>query len=664
MKKKCLTLTLTAVASLSLLAACGKKKTTKTTQGTNTREVTKTVTKIITKYKTITEVKDVDIVYEIYLRAKEAGYEGSYNDWANSIQGKEVELKVEGNKILWKYTIDQSWTTLCDLSTAKGTQGLSAYDLYKLNNPDYLGSEVDWINDLVLGKLQATSGEIRIKEDATEGLSYELSADKTYYIVNGIGDEVVATTIVVPEIYNNKPVKEVKNYAFSYRNDIEKVVLPSSIDKIDEGAFFGCTSLNSIEFSAATIGDDAFYNCNSLKKVYFNGKVDKWFDNIYGNEVSNPMNYADELYVIGSDNNYYNLNSNIVVDIPNIVTHINKYGFYNMTHVIGVVIPNSVTEIDEYAFKGNSALETISTPFLGKNKDSNETKNGVIGYLFGDEGYNKGVAITQTYNDDDDSETYFVPEGLKNVTITGDEIFYGSLYNMTMLDSIYSNATKIDSKALYNCAGVNKLILNNTQTIDAEAFSNMGSLKVFKMPTTVTNIEIADEGILSGCTSLEVLYDTYLSYYDDLEALQVVTVEELFGKNMFGSSYALDRDPDTFYIPNSLKELHLIDNRINTLNEGFLSGYTSLEKVYVETNSVAVSKEAFKGCTNLEYVEFKSIPTSIGLDAFKDCEDVEKIVIPKGYTKIITSTSTFDSETMDLTEYILDATEIITFVKQ
>lgn len=54
---------------------------------------------------------------------------------------------------------------------------------------------------------------------------------------------------------------------------IEQVVLPDSVRRIDNAAFFGCRKLVSLEIGsgALTIGSDVFNNCSQLKKLRVRG---------------------------------------------------------------------------------------------------------------------------------------------------------------------------------------------------------------------------------------------------------------------------------------------------------------------------------------------------------------------------------------------------------
>ena len=80
-----------------------------------------------------------------------------------------------------------------------------------------------------------------------ECLELELSEDGTYYIITGIGT-FTGTTLEVPSTYNNKPVREIADFAFANCTFVTKAVIPSSITRIGCGAAYGCTGLLEIQF--------------------------------------------------------------------------------------------------------------------------------------------------------------------------------------------------------------------------------------------------------------------------------------------------------------------------------------------------------------------------------------------------------------------------------
>ncbi|HHU56179.1 MAG TPA: InlB B-repeat-containing protein [Acholeplasmataceae bacterium] len=108
---------------------------------------------------------------EIYQLAVEAGYQGSFEEWLDSIKGekgdkgepgidgREVEFSVSDTYIKWRYVDETHWKNLIELNQIKGLpgkdgkDGKSAYELYKEQYPNYEGNEEQWLDDLINGRL-------------------------------------------------------------------------------------------------------------------------------------------------------------------------------------------------------------------------------------------------------------------------------------------------------------------------------------------------------------------------------------------------------------------------------------------------------------------------------------------------------------------------------
>ncbi|MBR2971287.1 MAG: leucine-rich repeat protein [Clostridia bacterium] len=84
--------------------------------------------------------------------------------------------------------------------------------------------------------------------DYTEGLKFTINEDRASYSVAGIGD-ATDTDIVIPSVYNGKPVTEIALSAFSERTEITSVVVPYSVTTIGNSAFSYCDSLKSVTIS-------------------------------------------------------------------------------------------------------------------------------------------------------------------------------------------------------------------------------------------------------------------------------------------------------------------------------------------------------------------------------------------------------------------------------
>ncbi|MCR5307942.1 MAG: DUF6273 domain-containing protein [bacterium] len=106
--------------------------------------------------------------YQIYLKAKDAGYEGTYEEWLSSIRGDEVELRVADNYIQMKYKKDTTWTNLISLDLLKGSKGENGNDGLTIKsqlqvNDGYIqfknDNETTWTNLIAISDLTGDKGD-------------------------------------------------------------------------------------------------------------------------------------------------------------------------------------------------------------------------------------------------------------------------------------------------------------------------------------------------------------------------------------------------------------------------------------------------------------------------------------------------------------------------
>ena len=148
----------------------------------------------------------------------------------------------------------------------------------------------------------------------SEGLSFKLSSDESYYEVAGIGT-CTDTDIIIPARHKSKAVKAINASAFYANVSITSIVIPNSVTSISSNAFKGCTSLTDIKIpnSVTTIGVGAFQSCNSLTSI----------------------------------------------QLPNRLATISGQTFINCSTLKSVTIPKSVTKISGQAFAFCQALTDI-----------------------------------------------------------------------------------------------------------------------------------------------------------------------------------------------------------------------------------------------------------------------------------------------------------------
>lgn len=165
-------------------------------------------------------------------------------------------------------------------------------------------------------------------------------------------------------------------------------ILPSELTYIGRSAFYGCSSMKSVNFRGTrvtTIGPYAFYYCESLIDVQFSERIVEIGEKAFYNDVKiETIRLPDSLKTIAEKAFYkcegvkdLTIGSNVEVigdyafcgltgiekiDIPDSVRSIGNYAFYKCENVTDLKIGSSVEEIGNYCFYGLKKLTYLAIP--------------------------------------------------------------------------------------------------------------------------------------------------------------------------------------------------------------------------------------------------------------------------------------------------------------
>lgn len=250
-------------------------------------------------------------------------------------------------------------------------------------------------------------------------------------------------------------ITDIGMYCFRLCKSLESIVIPDKVYRIEDQAFSECSNLKEITFGTYTKSMDssAFYGCKALENVYYGGNLADWCKIIFGSEMSNPLAYADNLYLNGklapSDlvlpitisavnaNTFYGASFIESVTIPANVKKISNHAFDNCKNLKSVVlsenlqtigwnafqncsdlseisIPKSVTTINPEAFKNCTKLTAIIVDSANTKYSSDE--HGVL--------FDKEKTVLMQYPLGSKLQKYVAPETVKTVE---DYAFYGSV---------------------------------------------------------------------------------------------------------------------------------------------------------------------------------------------------------------------------------------------
>ena len=161
--------------------------------------------------------------------------------------------------------------------------------------------------------------------------------------------------MTVPSTLSGKTVSEIYASCFENKTAITSVAIPSSVTSTGSSAFSGCSGLTRVNIS----------------------DLAAWFKISFSNSTSNPLYYAQHLYLNNTELTELTIPSSITqinacalcgassitaATIPSSVTSIGSGAFYGCTGLTSITIPSSVTSIGSSAFSGCSGLTSITLP--------------------------------------------------------------------------------------------------------------------------------------------------------------------------------------------------------------------------------------------------------------------------------------------------------------
>ena len=345
----------------------------------------------------------------------------------------------------------------------------------------------------------------------TKELDYLLSEDETYYIVTGMGSYTDAQ-LIIPDTYNNLPVKEIGSAAFYNETNITSLTLGRNIETIGVNAFYSCVKISSLTLpdSLKTIGDSAFYNCYGLKNIILGGEITSIGKNVFGSctgltSITVPFVGAAKDgtsnthfgYIFGAStysNNKDLLPGSLKTVIITGGSSISSYAFYDCSDIASITISDSVTSIEERAFYYCTGLTSITIPSSVKS--------------IGECAFYKCTGLTSIVIPNSvtsiGSSAFFYCTGLTSITIPDSvtSIDFQSFSGCSGLTSITipNSVTSIEDWAFYGCTGLTSITIpSSVKSIGDYAFKNCTGLTSIVIPNSVTSIGCY---VFSGCAGL------------------------------------------------------------------------------------------------------------------------------------------------------------------
>jgi len=289
-----------------------------------------------------------------------------------------------------------------------------------------------------------------------------MKPDTVYTVPDGvksIDPNAFAVCNALTEVIISDSVTDIGVKSFANCQLIKNVVVGNGVKVIGESAFSECISLESITIgsSVSSINGLAFYLCQNLRDIYISD-VAAWCNIEFLGSLSNPLYYADNLYIDGE------LAGS--VDIPQGATRIVDSAFQYCTSITSVTVPDTVTYIGQNAFSYCTNLVEVSIPdsvtYIGPNAfketalylDSGNWEDGLL--YIGNHLIKAKMTLWEHF------EHYYDDVIIKDgtVTIAGNTFADCGYFHAIIIPA---SVTSIGDRAFYNCQVVDDIYYGGSE---------------------------------------------------------------------------------------------------------------------------------------------------------------------------------------------------------
>lgn len=475
-------------------------------------------------------------------------------------------------------------------------------DIFFTSSIQTIGSSA-FYNTEIITYTNASSGadvcEVKGLPVTSGSWKYAEKLDNSLIIIKYLGN---SSTVSIPNLINEKIVKNIYRKCFVDKDKIISITIPNSI---------------------TSIGYDAFAGCNGLTKVNI-ADLASWFNIEFSNESANPLCHAHHLYL--------NNTELTEITIPSSITQINEYALSGASAITSITIPTSVTSIGYYAFSNCSAMQRIFIP-------RNVTK--IESYSF-NMWMKSAVIYCEVDSKPNGWDDYWNKYGQFTVTAvwgasgtplieSGWEYIENSSGTITILAYRGSEKELATPKTLADktvsringyCFSDNKsitlaIISDGVEYIGERAFYQCTSLKKVYISKSVQTINVPSqsEPVFDGCNSDVVLYcgasskpsgwGTYWNYYN--YSSQLTTIWDMPSLPQQNSEWEyVEKSDGTIkvfkYLGSSTNvRISKINNKeVSEVYNGCFQYKSNIISVTIPNSVINIGESVFNGCTSLE----------------------------------------------------------------
>ncbi len=362
------------------------------------------------------------------------------------------------------------------------------------------------------------------------------------------------------ELNSSSPFNNANGF---YLNDtlVTNLVIPSSVEKINNYAFSNCGSLITLTIPGTVkeIGNYAFYNCVGLNEMYIEASYPPSIKSTTFKGVDESM----PVYVPKTSLNLYK-KTTYWKDFTMLLGADVAFNIDGLYYVVREDIEGAVDLVKSYSELDNVVIPEVVT------YNGNSYKVVAIG------------------------EAAFQACSMKTITIPNSVVeirevaFRGSGYLSEV--TIPESVTYIGNGAFQSCSSLASVNLGSVAQIGLFAFRDCSNLKTIEIPSSVKSI---GSSAFSGCTSLSGVYITDIAAWCDIEFSYKDSNPLSFAKRL--------------YIDNKLVTDLVIPEGVDSIGDYAFSECNNLKTVSFPSSVVSSGYNAFEGCSDLGSVHVPDI---------------------------------------------------------
>lgn len=349
-------------------------------------------------------------------------------------------------------------------------------------------------------------------KDGSSLFAYPLGRRETYSVIDGTKTLLKGSfkTANVTEVILPESLENIEEYAFYMAKRLKTINIPSKIIEIKESTFDTCSELKTINFAEGlkTIGYRAFWQCENIIELNFPSTLKEIGTSAFeglGSRANGikDLVFSEGLETIGDFAFAYNEYIETIT-FPSTLKTIGKYAFMQNYALKEVNLAEGIIELQEGAFFYNTNIRKVNIPSTLQTIGFNCFASSEFSSLCnGIEEFN--VSPDSNYFKNVDGVVYS-KDGKKLVIAPSGIEFSNGHY--TVLDGV----EEINDHAFYNCGSLKSITLpSSLKKIGKAPFfltklssiNYLGSVEEFKL------IEVTDEIFSSDITTDVVVVKWY-----------------------------------------------------------------------------------------------------------------------------------------------------------